>query len=133
MPMEYQWYTSGSQRRNLVVTVLPVGSSGIPVEIRGKIWWFYQWYSSGFQCYTSRILVVLPVFSSGLPEEISGKIWRYYNCYPDNIGRPLTSVLPLFYQWHYNQILLLTFLRRGLQFSVIIRDGSSWVGPVQSR
>ena len=76
--------------------------------------------------------MVLPVFSSGLPEEISGKIWWYYNCYPDIIGRPITSVLPLFYQWLYHQVLPLTSLRHGLQFSVIIWDGSSWLGQFKA-
>ena len=55
-------------------------SSGIPV----KYWWHYQWFlvvyqwksavkfggiTSGFQWYTSKILVALPVVSSGIPVE----------------------------------------------------------------
>ena len=50
----------------------------------------YQWKSavkfggitSGFQWYTSKILVALPVVSSGIPVEISGKIWWYYKWFP---------------------------------------------------
>ena len=39
--MVYQWYISG-----------------IPVEISGKIWWYYHWHTSGISMYTSGISVV---------------------------------------------------------------------------
>ena len=52
-------------------------TSGIPVEISGKIWWYYQFYIIG------GISVVLPLVSSGIPVETSGKIWlcMYHHCY----------------------------------------------------
>ena len=47
IPVAYRWYTSCM----LVVYQWNIGgvTSGIPVEISGKIWSYYQWYTSGTQ------------------------------------------------------------------------------------
>ena len=47
-PLVYQWYASGF---HWYISGKPVFSSGIPLEISGKIWWYYQWYTSVFQWY----------------------------------------------------------------------------------
>ena len=59
--------------------VLPVVASGLTVEINSKIWWYYQWNIGGIPVEFSGISVVLEMVSSGKPMEISGKIWWHYH------------------------------------------------------
>ena len=73
--------------------VLPVVPSGISVEISGKKWWYYQWY-------TSWISVVLQLVPSGISVEISGKKWWYYQWYTSWIS----VVLPVVSDLHPNRL-----------------------------
>ena len=62
--------------------VLPLVFSGIPVEVSGKSWWYYQRYIKGI--------------TSGIPVEVNGNIGWYYNWFPVE-----NQVFPVAYQWYY--------------------------------